>query len=303
MTDFNVNIVGCGSATPSLRHLPSAQVVNHQGRLFMVDCGEGAQLQLRRMRLKFSALRHFFISHLHGDHILGLPGLLSTLSLHDVTGEMHFYTFPEGIAWLKEFLRISFHQSTLDVVFHPLEPVHQVVYSDDHLTVEAFPLRHRVPCVGYKFVEKPKPRKIRGDMMEFFNVPVYQRPAIKMGADFVKPDGEIVLNSRLTLDPDPSRSYAYCSDTIMHPSVIEAVRGVDTLYHEATYADDKAASAKERGHSTARQAGIVAREAQVGKLIIGHFSKSYTDESLHLAQARQEFPNVVAANEGMCIPV
>lgn len=303
MAEFSINILGCGSATPSLRHLPSSQVVNHDGRLFMIDCGEGSQLQLRRMKIGFSKLRHVFISHLHGDHLLGLPGLLSTLALHEIGGEVHVHTFKEGIDWLREYERISRHHATLEVVYHPIEREHAVVYEDNRLTVETFPLYHGVPCVGYIFREKPKPRKIRGDMMEFYNVPVYKRTAIKEGADFETPDGRIIENARLTLDPDPSASYAYCSDTVFHQGVIDAVRGVSTIYHEATYADDKLQKAKERGHSTARQAGIVAREAGAGKLIIGHYSKSYPDESLHLNEAKAEFDNVVAAREGMKIQI
>lgn len=303
MVDFSVNILGCGSATPSLRHLPSSQVVNHDGRLFMIDCGEGSQLQLRRMKIGFSKLRHIFISHLHGDHLLGLPGLLSTLALHEIGGEVHVYLFKEGISWLRDYERISRHHSALNVVYHQIEREHAVVYEDSRLAVETFPLYHGVPCVGYIFREKPKLRKIRGDMVDFYNVPVFKRAALKEGVDFVTPDGRIIDNARLTLDPDPESSYAYCSDTVFHQGVIDAVRGVTTIYHEATYADDKVRQAKERGHSTARQAGIVAREAGVGKLIIGHYSKSYPDETVHVKEASEEFGNVVAANEGMKIAI
>lgn len=300
---FNVTILGCGSATPSLRHNPSSQIVNHRHRLFMIDCGEGAQLQMRRLGVNFSNLRHIFISHLHGDHVLGLPGLLSTMGLQDVGGQIHVYTLAEGIAWLKEFMRISRHHASADIVFHPIERGRALVYEDDALTVETLPLHHGVPTVGYIMREKPKLRKIKGDMVEFHGVPYYKRPELKAGADFVKPDGTLIPNAMLTVDPDPSRSYAYCSDTSFAASVIDDVRGVDTLYHESTYADDKAARAKERGHSTARQAGIVAREAGVGKLIIGHYSKSYRDESMLLEQAREEFANTVAANEGLTFDI
>lgn len=301
MSNFTTNIIGCGSATPSLRHTPSSQIIDHNGKLFMVDCGEGTQLQMRRMKIKFPNLRHIFISHLHGDHILGLPGLLSTLSLLDVTGQVHVYTFAEGIAWLREFMRISRHHASLDVVMHPIERECAVVYDDDTLSVETFPLYHGVPCVGYIFREKPKPRKIIGDMVNFHEVPLYRRAELKTGADFVKPDGTVIPNAWLTTDPEPSYSYAYCSDTTFSGKVIEAVKDVDTIYHEATYADDKAHKAKERGHSTARQAGIVAREAGAKRLIIGHYSKQYLDDEILRAEAAQEFSNVVAANEGMKI--
>lgn len=303
MANFSVQIIGCGSATPSLRHLPSCQVVNHNDRLFMIDCGEGAQLQLRRQKVKFSAIRHIFISHLHGDHFLGLPGLLSTLSLHEIGGTVHVYMMQEGIDWIKEFMRISRHHASLNVEFHAIERKNALIYEDDTLTVETFPLYHGVPCVGFIFREKTKPRKLLGDMVEFHDVPIYKRHEIKLGADFVKPDGTIIPNSYLTTAPEPSKSYAYCSDTCFHQGVIDAVKGIDTIYHEATYADDKAEKAKARGHATARQAAMVAREADVKKLIIGHYSKSYPDETAHLQQASEIFPNAIAANEGMKIDI
>lgn len=303
MSNFNVNILGCGSATPSLRHLPSCQVVHHNDRLFMIDCGEGAQLQLRRQKLRFSAIRHIFISHLHGDHMLGLPGLLSTLALHEIGGTVHVYIMQDGIDWLREFMRISRHHSTLDIIFHPIERKKEVIYEDDLLTVETFPLYHGVPCVGFIFREKEKPRKILGDMVEYHKVPVYKRAELKHGADFVKPDGTIIPNEYLTSAPEPSKSYAYCSDTCFHQGVIDSVKGVTTIYHEATYADEKADKAKERGHSTARQAAKVARDAGAQKLIIGHYSKLYPDERLHLQEASEVFNNVIASNEGMKIDI
>lgn len=270
----------------------------------MVDCGEGAQLQMRRMKIKFSMLRHIFISHLHGDHMLGLPGLLSTLSLHEIGGQVHVYMLQEGINWLKDFMRIAHHYTTLEVVFHPIERAAAVAYEDECIEVSTFPLFHTIPAIGFIFREKPKPRKLRGDMLAYHQVPVYRRAELKWGADFVKPDGAVVPNAYLTLDPAPPLSYAYCSDTTFSKNVIESVMGVTTIYHEATYADDKMDKARLRGHSTARQAGIVAREAGAHQLILGHFSKSYTDESAHLAQAAEEFAGkIVIADEGMKIPV
>ena len=269
----------------------------------MIDCGEGSQLQLRRQKLRFSAIRHIFISHLHGDHMLGLPGLLSTLSLHEIGGTVHVYIMQDGIDWLKEFMRISRHHSSLDVQFHPIERKKAIIYEDNILTVETFPLYHGVPCAGFIFREKQKPRKILGEMVEYHQGPVYKRADLKHGADFVKPDGTIIPNEYLTSSPEPARSYAYCSDTYYHQSVIDAVKGVNTIYHEATYDDEKADKAKERGHSTARQAAMVAHEAGAEKLIIGHYSKSYPDETLHLRQASEVFSNVIAANEGMKIDI
>lgn len=303
MSKFSVNILGCGSATPSIRHLPSAQVVDFRDTLYMVDCGECAQLQMRRMRLRFSHLRHIFISHLHGDHFLGLPGLLSTLSLHECTGEVHVYMFAEGIELMRRMMKMLVHEPTVRIIYHEVDPAGGVLLDTDALTVEAFPLYHRVRCVGYIFREKPRPRPLRADMLEFFGVPVRERAAIKAGADFVCPDGRVIENARLTTDPGPSLSYAYCSDTVFDPRVAAAVAGVSTIYHEATYTDEFEDLAAPRGHSTARQAGKTAAAAGARKLILGHFSKKYPDENTHLAQAREEFPNTIVAAEGMKIDI
>lgn len=297
---LEVNILGCGSASPSLRHLPSCQVVNHNGNLFMVDCGEGAQLSMRRMGLKFSRLRHIFITHLHGDHVLGLPGLLSTLALCETKGEVHVYMPAEGVELMRMMIEQFAHALTYHLEIHPLKIGKALIYEDKSLTVETIALCHAVPAVGFIFREKPKPRQMRGDMLEFHKVPVSQRAAIKAGADFVTDDGRVIPNSWLTTDPPPSTSYAYCSDTIYNHGVVEAVAGVDTLYHEATYADDKAPLAAQRGHSTARQAGQAAREAGAKRLIIGHFSNSYAGQEHILQQQAEEAYGapVIVADEG-----
>lgn len=298
-----MTILGCGSATPSTRHLPSAQIVNFRDTYYMVDCGECAQLQMRRLHLKFSHLRHIFISHLHGDHFLGLPGLLSTLSLHECSGEIHVYTFSEGIELLRRMMKMFVHESTYEIIYHEVDPAGGVVFESDALTVEAFPLYHRVKCVGYIFREKPRLRPLRPEMLEFYNVPVRERAAIKAGADFIAEDGRVIENARLTTDPASPLSYAYCSDTIYDTRVAAAVAGVSTIYHEATYTDEDESKAAERGHSTARQAGKIAAAAGARKLILGHFSKKYHDEGAHLAEASEEFPNVTIAGEGMKIDV
>ena len=176
-----------------------------------------------------------------------------------------------------------------------------MIFEDNALTVETFPLYHRVPCVGFKFTEKPKARHLRGDMIKFFNVPVSKLEDIRQGADFVTADGTVIANERLTTDADPSVSYAYCSDTMYNPAVTDDVRGVDVLYHESTYADDFAEKAAPRGHSTAREAARIAKAAGVGKLILGHYSKAYDSDEPFVREASEEFPNVIAAKEGMKI--
>lgn len=304
MANFDVHILGCGSATPSLRHLPSCQVIDFRDRLMMIDCGEGAQLSMRRQGLKFSRLTDFFISHLHGDHFLGLPGLLSTLALHDIAGTLTIHTFAEGEALLRPLLDFIIRERTYDLRFNIIDPHSESVILDDkNLTVRAFPLYHRVDAVGFRFDEKPKSRHIRGDMTNFYKVPHYRMNDLRAGADFETEDGRVIPNSVLTTDADPSVSYAYASDTAFDMRVADAVRGVDVLYHEATYGDDCADKALQRGHATARQAAEIARAAGVGQLVLGHYSKRYLDAAPLVEQAREIFPNTVAANEGMVIHV
>ena len=293
MAQFDINILGCGSATPTPLHNPSCQVIDYRDNLFMIDCGEGAQSMMRRMKLRFSRLNHIFISH--------LPGLLSTLALNERSGRVVIHIPAEGMKQMKQFTDFFCREAPYDIVYEPVTGRGGMVFDSPSLTVETFPLYHRVPCFGYIFREKPKPRHLRGDMVRFHNIPVSAIRSIKEGADFTTPDGRIIPNAALTSDPDPSMSYAYCSDTMFDPRVAEAVRGVDTLYHEATYHSDLAPQARERGHSTAAQAAQIAAMAGVKRLIIGHYSKRYTDVDILLADARQYFPEVIAAREGLTI--
>lgn len=298
---LNVNILGCGSATPSVHHMPACQVIEHNGKFMMVDCGEGAQLSLQRAGIGLSRLRRIFISHLHGDHVLGLPGLLSSLALHEFGGQIHVHIHRLGIDVIKRTLEVFAHEPDYELVFHPLPSGTEVIYEDDALSVTAFPLAHGIPASGFIFREKPKPRRLKADMVEFFNVPIRDRAAIKQGADFISDDGAVIENARLTDDPPHSASYAYASDTVFAPKVAEAVRGVDCLYHEATYGDDRADKARLRGHSTARQAGKAAAIAGAKSLVLGHFSKSYHgNEEKLLRQAAEEYAGpIMLAREGL----
>lgn len=301
MTKFNLHILGCGSATPSLRHLPSCQVIDFRDRLMMIDCGEGAQLSMRQYSLKYSRLTDIFISHVHGDHFLGLPGLLSTLSLHGITGTVTVHVVQQGATLLKSIMDVLCRDTPFELKYNIIPDGGGVILDEKALTVTAFPLYHRVPCYGFRFDEKPKPRHIRGDMVKFYNVPTWRMTEIRNGADFVTADGVTIPNDRLTTDADPSVSYAYASDTVFDPRVADAVRGVDVLYHEATYGDDAVAKAAARGHSTTRQAAEIARLAGVRQLVIGHYSKAYIDFTPLVDQARQVFENTVGADEGMTI--
>lgn len=267
----------------------------------MVDCGEGAQLSMRRERLRFSRLSHIFLSHLHGDHCLGLPGLLSTLALTGKDGGViTIHTFPDGIEILRRIMDFFCRETPFELRYEPIAPgADDVIWESDALLVRCFPLDHRVPASGFIFREKPKLRHIIPDAVAFHQVPVRELKAIKEGADFLKPDGTVVPNDWLTRPADPSLSYAYCSDTCYCERVARAVEGVDVLYHEATYLESEREKAHARFHSTAAEAARIAQLAGVGRLVLGHFSKSYPNEDGHLAEARAIFPNTIVAYEGL----
>lgn len=298
MEKFDVHILGCGSALPTSRHFPTSQVVNLRDKLFMIDCGEGAQLQFRKCKLKFSRLNHIFISHLHGDHCFGLPGLISTLNLLGRTAELHIHAPQELEGLLSPWLAFFCHQMMFKVIFHPFETKQpQLIYEDRSMTVTTIPLKHRMPSCGFLFAEKQRPRHIIREMIDRYNIPLYEINRIKNGADYQTPDGELIPNDGLTTPADAMRRYAYCSDTLPLASVAEQVKGVNLLFHEATFADDGIARAKETYHTTAKQAARLAKEAQVGKLLIGHFSARYEDEQLLLDEAQSVFPNTQLARE------
>lgn len=304
MEKFELHILGCGSALPTTRHFPTSQIVNVRDKLFMIDCGEGAQLQFRKSRLKFSRLNHIFISHLHGDHCFGLLGLVSTLNLLGRTAQLHIHS-PQGLeALMTPMLDFFNRQMTYKVLFHEFDTKEQaVVYEDRSLTVTTIPLRHRMPCCGFLFAEKQRPNHILRDMIDFYQVPVYELNRIKNGADYITPEGEVIANAHLTRPSAPPRRYAYCSDTIFLPSIVEQIKGVDLLFHEATFADEDAPRAKETYHTTAAQAAEIARTAGVKNLLIGHFSARYEDESVLLKEASAVFPNTRLAKETLCISV
>lgn len=304
MEKFELHILGCGSALPTTRHFPTCQVVNLRDKLFMIDCGEGAQLQFRKSRLKFSRLNRVFISHLHGDHCFGLLGLISTLNLLGRTAELHIHS-PKGLeVLLTPMLNFFNRQMTYKILFHEFEAKQaSMIYEDRSLTVTTIPLRHRMPCCGFLFAEKQTPNHILRDMIDFYQVPVYELNRIKNGADFVTSEGEVIANARLTSPSAPARRYAYCSDTIYLPSIVEQIKGVDLLFHEATFAEDSAPRAKETYHTTATQAGQIAKDAVVKKLLIGHFSARYDEESVLLEEAQAVFPNTQLAKETLCLSV
>ena len=302
MEKFEVNILGCGSALPTTRHFSSSQVVNIREKLFMVDCGEGAQLQLRRSKLKFTRLNHIFISHLHGDHCFGLMGLISTFGLLGRTASLHIYAHKELERLLAPQLEFFCKGMTYEVVFHPIDPAKtEVIYDDRSVSVSTIPLKHRIPTCGFLFQEKPTPNHIIRDMVDFYRIPVFELNRIKNGEDYITPEGVVVPNHRLTTPSAAPRSYAYCSDTICQTSIIPQIKGVDLLFHEGTFAQCDAARAKETFHTTAMQAAQIAVEAEAKQLVIGHFSARYEDESILLKEAQTLFPNTLLAKENLRI--
>ncbi|MBQ8520770.1 MAG: ribonuclease Z [Bacteroides sp.] len=302
MEKFEVNILGCGSALPTTRHFSSSQVVNIREKLFMIDCGEGAQLQLRRSKLKFTRLNHIFISHLHGDHCFGLMGLISTFGLLGRTAKLHIYAHKELERLLNPQLDFFCKGMTYEVEFHAIDPTRaEMIYEDRSVSVTTLPLRHRIPSCGFLFQEKKTPNHIIRDMIDFYQIPVFELNRIKEGADYVTPDGTIVPNNRLTTPSAPPRSYAYCSDTVCLPGIVPQIKGVDLLFHEATFMHEDAARAKETFHTTALQAAGIARDAEAKQLVIGHFSARYEDESLLLNEAKSVFPNTLLAKENLRI--
>ena len=289
MEPFRVHILGCGSALPTLRHYASAQLVEVRGKLFMVDCGEGTQMQLRRCHIHFNKVGHVFISHLHGDHCFGLLGRTATL---------HVHADPALEPLLLQQQNAFCRDLDYEVVFHPLDATQQqVVFEDRSLTVETIPLSHRLPTCGFLFREKPGLPHIRREMIDFYQISTSQIQNIKNGADWTTEDGTVVENSRLVTAAEPPRSYAYCSDTRYLPHLYKQLSGVTTLYHESTYGEDNLQKAEKYYHSTARQAALVARDAGVRQLILGHYSSRYNDENILLDEAKEVFPNTVLANE------
>lgn len=301
MEPFEIHILGCGSALPTTRHNATAQVVKIGNKQFMIDCGEGAQLQLRRQHIHFSFINHIFISHLHGDHCFGLIGLISTFALLGRTAPLHIYADHNLERVMKPQIEFFCNGMNYPLFFHSIDATkREIIFEDNTITVETIPLKHRMPCCGFLFREKPKRRHLIGDAVNFYNIPAYMRQAIKDGADYTTPDGETIPNSRLTKDADRSRSYAYCSDTAPCDNSLQ-LKDVDLLYHEATFADSEKERAAQTMHSTARQAAQVAAAAGAKRLLIGHYSSRYETVDTLLKEAQELFPATIAANEGEVI--
>lgn len=301
---FEVTVLGCGSATPTLRHAPTAQVVNHNEHLFLLDCGEGTQLQLRRFKIKFQKINHILITHLHGDHFLGLPGLLSTLHLLGRTRPMNIFAHRDLQSVIESQLQLSHTKLRFPILWQELNYKAEVTICETPaLDIVGFPLSHGIQCCGFKIVEKPKPRNIIPTVIERYTISVARIRQIKLGADLKLEDGTVILNKELTTAPSPPRSYGYCTDTAYHSKTAGYVRGVDLLYHESTFVEAERSAAKRTMHSTAKDAARVAKEAEAGKLLLGHYSARYRDEQLFGDEAKQVFENVFLADEGLTFSV
>ncbi len=297
---FSLTVLGSSSAIPTLTRNPSAHLLNVNERLFLIDCAEGTQLQLRRYHAHIQRLRHIFISHLHGDHFYGLIGLLTTLHLLGRREELHLYAHP----MLEEIIDIQLQASQTTLLFplrfHPFRSdQYNMVYEDDVMTVHSFPVVHSVSTNGFIFREKMQKRKIRKDILGKIDIPVSKMSKIKKGEDYIDGAGIVYKNSTLTIDPPKPRSFAYSADTVYTETIIPYIQNCDLLYHEATFMQEMAAIAKEKMHSTAIEAATIAEKSHVKKLIIGHFSARYDDLQPLLDEARTVFPETYLAEDGV----
>ncbi|NPA42814.1 MAG: ribonuclease Z [Chlorobi bacterium] len=297
---MELRILGCHSATPKPDEYPTSQALAVKNRWLIIDSGEGMQMQLRRYGVKFGRIKHIFISHLHGDHVYGLFGFLSTLRLLNRQTEMYLFGPPELKPLLDTVFKHTQVELTFPLHFRPVEGDGFRRISDEKdFEVYAFPLKHRIETHGFLVKEKPAPRKLNMDAIRLYpEIGIWAYHNLKAGKDFVTEDGRVIPNEELTLPPPRPRSYAYCSDTAYDPSIVPYIRGADVLYHEATFAEADRDLAALTLHSTARQAAEIAREAGVGKLIIGHFSSRYKDPQLLLREAQEVFPDTELAYEG-----
>ena len=299
---MKLTILGCHSATPRWNSNPTAQVLEVKGHLFLIDCGEGTQVQLRRFKVKFSRIRHIFISHLHGDHFFGLVGLISTFRLLGRESELHVYG-PKGIKEAITLqLKLGKSWTNYALIFHELESKDsQQIYEDDTVTVHTIPLRHRVYCNGFLFKEKLGERKLNIDAAKKANVSMSYYEKIKQGFDVTSESGQLISNSELSLEPDAPKSYAFCSDTAYEPKIIPQITNSTLLYHESTFLSEHQELAEKTKHSTAMEAAQIAKDAKVTALLLGHYSGRYGDYEVFRKEAQQVFENVELAEDGNSI--
>jgi len=296
---LKLTILGCYAATPRTFTNPTSQILDIKNRLFLIDCGEGTQVQLRKNKIRFSKINHIFISHLHGDHFFGLIGLVSTFTLLNRNTDLHIYG-PKGI---KEIIKLQFRLSNswtnYGLHFHELESNEsEIIFEDDKVVVKTIPLKHRVYTNGFLFEEKMDKRKLNMDAVQNYEIDKCYFQNIKNGKDITLDDGRIIENAQLTFDPIPPKSYAFCSDTAYDEAIIPIISGVDVLYHESTFLQSEETLAAKTMHSTAKEAATIALKAKVKHLILGHYSTRYEKINLFKEEAETIFPNVLLADDG-----
>ena len=299
MTNFSITILGSNSAIPTIRRNPSAQTLNISEQHYLIDCADGTQVQLRKYKIKFQRINNIFISHLHGDHYFGLIGLISSFHLLGRKNELHIYAPPQ----LEDIINIQFEASETvlgyPLIFHYLHKNKiETIFENNILTVKAFPLEHSIPTWGFLFKEKQGKRNIKKNFAKNEKIPNNEFINIQNGADYIDKDGKIYRNKSITTDPPKARSYAYCSDTGYYEKIIPVIKDVDILYHESTFAEDRKESAKQKFHSTAKDAARIAKKANVKKLLLGHYSARYKDTSPLLEEAKSVFPNTELSDDG-----
>ncbi|MCG8411472.1 MAG: ribonuclease Z [Bacteroidales bacterium] len=296
---FELTILGSSAAIPTSKRNLTAHVLNVHERLFLIDCGEGTQLQLRKNRIRINKINHIFISHLHGDHMFGLFGLISTLNLLGREIDLHIYAHSELEKILTRHMQFFERNMSYKIVFHHIDnKKNEIIYDDGKLTVETIPLKHKIPTCGFLFKEKPFLRNLKKDVVKAFDIPIKEIRKIQEGEDFINDDGDVIENFKLTYPPYKSRSYAYCTDTAYSEKIIPIIKDVDLLFHEATLDAKLKKQAKQTFHSTTQDAATIAQKACVNKLIIGHFSARYKTILPLLKEARKVFKNTVAAEDG-----
>ena len=299
MVPFTVTVLGNGSAVPTSFQHPSAQLVTYGGKRFLIDCGEGTQMQMIAFKTGHRHIDHIFISHLHGDHFFGLIGLINTLHLYGRTQPLHLYAPKKLENVINIQLEVSGSHLIYPLIFHPLDEMNEApVYEDKNLRVYHFPLKHGIPSYGFVFREKPGLRKLKKSFVKTYTPSIEQMHAVKSGADFKTDDGQLLLNVHITKDPAAPRSYAYCSDTAYFEPVIPFIKGVDLLYHEATFDNSQKQIAANKLHATAQQAALIAQKAKAGRLLLGHYSARFKDKTHLLAEAKEVFPNTALSVEG-----
>jgi len=296
---FELTILGSNSALPTSDRYPTAQVLNILGRFFLIDCGEGTQIQLRRNKIGFSKIKHIFISHLHGDHYYGLIGLISTLNLLGLKSDVHIYSPSELKTLLQPQLDFIKGGMNVNLIFHPLNfKKPQQIFIDKRVEVFSFPLKHSISTCGFLFRELQGQANIKKEMVQEYKIPIAKMKEIKAGADFITADGETIINEKLTTPPPHPRSYAFCTDTAFHLPIVDVIKDVDLLYHEATFLEAMRDFAIKTLHSTTIDAANIAKLSNAKKLIIGHFSARYNDIRLFEKEARTVFENTEAVKEG-----